>query len=173
MYTASSMRRTAGIALLLGLLLAVAPAQTPLTNEAIVKMVKAGLGDDIILTTIKAQPAQYAITPDDLIALKCAGVGEKLIAAMTEKAGAGSPAPYGNPLAAPRNLAAAVSPVVGEVGVYYNKNGRWADLPPEVVNFKTSGVLKTIGTAWIVKRDVNGHLNGVHSPNQLKTPVEL
>jgi hypothetical protein len=59
------------------------------------------------------------------------------------------------------------------VGVYYKKGDEWADLPPEVVNFKTGGVLKTIGTAGIVKGDVNGHLNGEHSPNGLKTPVDI
>jgi hypothetical protein len=74
------------------------------------------------------------------------------------------------PAAAP---AATPPPVVAEIGVYYNKAGVWADLAPEVVNFKTGGVLKTIGTAGIVKGDVNGHLNGLHSRNQLKTPVEL
>jgi hypothetical protein len=70
-------------------------------------------------------------------------------------------------------VAATPAPVVSEVGVYYNKAGAWADLPPEVVNFKTGGVLKKVGTVGIAKTDVNGHLNGLHSPNRLKRPVEL
>lgn len=44
---------------------------------------------------------------------------------------------------------------------------------PEVVNWKTGGVLKTIGTAGIVKGDVNGHINGAHSRNSLASPVEV
>jgi len=34
-------------------------------------------------------------------------------------------------------------------------------------------VLKTIGTAGIVKGDINGHVNGDHSNTQLKTPVDI
>ncbi|HTS63049.1 MAG TPA: hypothetical protein VMH28_13560 [Candidatus Acidoferrales bacterium] len=151
-------------------------AQAVLNNDAIIKMVKAGLGDDIVLNTIKAQPGQYAMAADDLIALKKAGVSDKVIAGMMEKAAApsGNPLPPGN--AAPPPAAATAptpAPVVSEVGVYFNKAGTWADVSPEVVNFKTGGALKTVGTVGIVKGDVNGHLNGLHSPNHLKTPVEL
>jgi len=154
-------------------------AQAVLNNEAIIKMVKAGLGDDIVLSTIKAQPGQYATSADELIALKKAGVADKIIAAMMEKGSAPAVNPLvaagGGPAAAPAPNApiATPPPVVSEVGVYFNKAGAWADLSPEVVNFKTGGALKTVGSVGIVKGDVNGHLNGLHSPNQLKTPVEL
>jgi hypothetical protein len=149
-------------------------AQTALTNDAVIKMVKAGLGDDIVVSTIKSQSGTYSTGADDLINLKKAGVGDKVIAAMIEKGGSAGSAPKApaSPAAADPSPAAP-PPVVNEVGVYYNKSGKWADLPPEVVNFKTGGVLKTIGSAGIVKGDINGHLNGVHSPNQVKTPVEL
>jgi hypothetical protein len=145
-------------------------AQTALTNDSIIKMVKAGLGEDIIVSTIKSQAGTYSTSADALIALKGAGVSDKIIAAMIEKGSGGAAAPSSAPAAA---AAPADPPPVSEVGVYYNKAGKWADLSPEVVNFKTGGVLKTIGSAGIVKGDINGHLNGSHSPNQLKTPVEL
>ncbi len=140
-----------------------------MNNEAVIKMAKAGLGEDIIVSTIKSQPGKYSTTPDDLIALKTAGVSDKVIAAMVEKAaggGAAAPAP-----SAP--AASAGAPIVAEVGVYFKKGDAWAVLPPEVVNFKSGGVLKQIGTAGIVKGDKNGHLNGEHSQTQLKTPVTL
>jgi hypothetical protein len=143
-------------------------AQNALNNDAIVKMVKAGLGDDLIVSTIKAQPGTYSTSADDLIALKTAGVNDKIIGAMIAKAGGGGTAVAPGP-AAP---SAAAGPVA-EVGVYYKKAEAWVDLPPEVVNFKTGGVLKSIGTAGIVKGDINGHLSTGHSPNQLKTPIDL
>lgn len=166
------------IGILGSIMISVLVAQTALTNDSIVKMVKAGLGEDIIVSTIKSQPGQYGITADDLITLKTGGVSDKIIAAMMEKnsgAPSAAPAPSGNPLAAAVTPAAAATPapVVNEIGVYYSKAGKWTDLSPELVNFKTGGVLKTIGTAGVLKGDVNGHLNGLHSPNQLKTPVEL
>jgi hypothetical protein len=158
---------------------AIAVGQTALTNETIVKMVKAGLGDDVIVSTITSQQAKFATAPDDLIALKGAGVSDKVIGVMVERMVAiNSAAPP--PAVAPAASAPAPAPAtsgtpapVTEVGVYFLKGDIWADLHPEVVNFKTGGVLKTIGTAGIVKGDVNGRVNGDHSKTQLKTPVTL
>lgn len=153
--------------------------QTPLTNDTIVKMVKAGLGDDVVISTITSQPAKFATTPDDLIALKGAGVSDRVIGVMVERMVAlnsVAPPPAEAPAtpapAAPTPSGASPAPV-NEVGVYYLKADTWEDLPPEVVNFKTGGVLKTIGTVGIVKGDVNGRVNGEHSKTQLKTPVTL
>jgi hypothetical protein len=168
------MRRPGIIAAAVALFLTVCAAQTVLTNDAILKMAKAGLGEDILLSTIKAQPGHYSTAPDDLIALKGAGVSDKVIAAMIDKsASTAAPAPAGatgNPLAAAPK---ATPGPVNEVGGYYLKNDAWADLAPEVVNFKTGGVLKTVGTVGIVKGDVNGHVNGDHSKTALKSPVTL
>ncbi len=69
-------------------------AQTTLNNDSIIKMVNAGLGDDLVVSTIKAQPAQYATEPDGLIALKGAGVSDKVIAAMVERMAASGGAPH-------------------------------------------------------------------------------
>ena len=149
-------------------------AQSTLNNEAIIKMSKAGLSEDIIVSTVKAQAGSYTTDADALIALKSAGVGDKVIAAMIEKASAPAAAATTAPASTPSAAAApGGAPIVAEIGVYVKKNERWADLSPEVVNFKTGGVLKTIGTAGIVKGDVNGHVNHDHSSTQLKTPVDL
>lgn len=151
--------------------IAFAIAQTALTNDAIIKMAKAGLGDEVILSTINAQPGKFTTTTDDLIALKGAGVSDKVIAAILSKmAGGGGAAPAAPAPSAP---AANTPGPVNEVGVYYKKADNWVDLPPEVVNFKTGGVLKSIGTAGIVKGDVNGHVNGPHSQSAVKSPVGL
>lgn len=143
-------------------------AQTELTNDAVIKMVKGGLSDDVIAGMVKSQPAKYSTSPDDLIALKTAGVSDKIIEAMVAKMSSGGAAP---PAAAA--APAASSAPAREVGVYYKKGDVWMDLNPEVVNFKTGGVLKSIGTAGIVKGDVNGHVNGDHSKTQVASPVTL
>jgi hypothetical protein len=44
---------------------------------------------------------------------------------------------------------------------------------PEIVNWKTGGVFKSIASAGIVKGDVNGHVNGAHSRNSTDSPVEI
>jgi hypothetical protein len=65
-----------------------------------------------------------------------------------------------------------VSPV-DEVGVYYQQDGKWTELPPEVVNWKTGGVLKSVGTMGVVKGDVNGKVKGGSSKTRLKNSVEI
>jgi hypothetical protein len=73
---------------------ALAIAQTALTNDSIVKMVKGGLSDDVVVTTIKAQMAEYSTNPDGLIALKTAGVSDRVIAAMVDRMAANGGAPH-------------------------------------------------------------------------------
>lgn len=143
-------------------------AQEALTNQSVIKMVKAGLGDDVIATVISSQPARFSLGPDDLITLKSANVSDKVLKAMMAKA-QGS----GNPLSASAPPAASQQAPVDEIGVYFKKSDVWTALHPEVVNWKTGGVLKSIGTAGIVKGDVNGRLNNAHSPNPVTTPVEV
>jgi len=72
-------------------------AQQGLNNESIIKMVKAGLSDDVIVATINANAGGYDTSPDGLIALKQAGASDKVIAAVVAK---GSSAQV--PAAAPR-----------------------------------------------------------------------
>lgn len=140
-------------------------AQQALTNDTILKLAKAGMGDDVIVNMINTQPPGFSVAADDLIALKTGGVSDKVIAAMVAKSANPAPAlvTSGAPAAGP----------VHEVGVYYKKGDAWVDLEPEVVNFKTGGVLKSLASDGIVKGDVNGHINGAHAKTDVKTPVEI
>jgi hypothetical protein len=65
---------------------AVAAAQSqddgPLTNAAVVKLVKAGFKDKSILTIIAARPARFDLSTDRMIELKRTGVSERVILAM-------------------------------------------------------------------------------------------
>src|ERR1035438_9284689 len=68
--------------LLLACVTALCFSQATLTNDSIIKMLKAGLSEDIVLSSIHSQPGKYSTGADDLIALKSAGVSDKIIAAM-------------------------------------------------------------------------------------------
>lgn len=72
-----------------------------------------------------------------------------------------------------RQLRVAASLPVTEVGVYYKKGDQWAELFPEIVNWKTGGVLKGVASAGIVKGDVNGQIPGLHSRNSVETSLEF
>jgi hypothetical protein len=147
-----------------------ASAQETLTNDSVAKMVKAGLGESLIVSMIQNQPGKYTLTPDGLVKLKEQGVPDKVLAAMVAKGSGGAPS---------SSEPASVEPASGdipqniELGVYYKKAGKWAEMLPDVVNWKTGGVMKSIATAGVVKGDVNGHLEGPHSRNSVASPVEV
>ena len=54
----------------------------PLTNESIIKLVKAGLGEAMIINIVNTQPGKYSLTADDIMKLKAGGVSGKVITAM-------------------------------------------------------------------------------------------
>jgi hypothetical protein len=72
-------------------LLFLASAQEALNNEAIVKMVKSGLGENLIVSMIQGQPGKYSLNPDELVKLEESGLSEKILSAMAAKGNAASP----------------------------------------------------------------------------------
>ena len=57
-------------------------AQEVLNNDSIVKLVKAGMSEEIVLNMVKTQPAKFELGADEVLALKTGGVSEKIISAM-------------------------------------------------------------------------------------------
>jgi hypothetical protein len=62
-------------------------AQTPtkIDNEGVVKLVKSGITEDMIISIIRQQPGAYLLGADDLVSLKSAGVSERIIGEMMAK----------------------------------------------------------------------------------------
>lgn len=83
------MKRLIGIMVLA--LTVLASAQETLNNDSILKMVKSGLGEDLIVTMVQTQPGKYSVYPEELIRLKKAGVSERILAAMATKGSAANP----------------------------------------------------------------------------------
>ncbi len=85
-------RRTVTISLLLALNV-ICMAQQLLDNKGVERMKAAGLGDDVIISSIQAKAGQYATNVDDLIELKQAGVSDKVISAMISRNAANGTTP--------------------------------------------------------------------------------
>ena len=160
---------------LAGLCLLLAPvliAQQVLDNDTVIRLVKSGLSEDLILTTINTSQGSFDTSANGLIALKTGGASDKIISAIMVKASSGASAPAAAAPAAP--VASAWTEGIDDVGVYYkDKSGAWAALNPEVVNFKTGGALKSFASAGIVKGDINGHIRGARAKLSLTFPVTL
>src|SRR5258705_9647836 len=83
----SFLNRTLFALILSGLTLTAGTAQTqvnnpPLTNAAIVKLVRAGFKEKTILSIITASPPAYELSPERMIELKRNGVSERIILQM-------------------------------------------------------------------------------------------
>src|SRR3569833_1310654 len=102
-------------------------AQETITNDAVIKLLKAGLSEELVVTTINSSPGNYDTSANALIALKKAGAGDKVIAAMILKASGITPAAAPSATAAgtadvPAQLSLAPGALpsgVDSVGVYY------------------------------------------------------
>jgi len=60
-------------------------AQQGLDNDAILKLVRTGLSEQIVLSIVSNEPGKYSVTADDLFKLKNAGVPDTVVAAMIQK----------------------------------------------------------------------------------------
>lgn len=79
-------RKVTLLAILMGLFLMGGPAfsEEILTNETVMTMIKAGLGEELIISKIKASQNQFDVTTDTILKLKNEGVSENVIKAMIE-----------------------------------------------------------------------------------------
>jgi hypothetical protein len=147
-------------------------------DNTIVRMHTAGIGDDLLIQTIQLQPGHYNTSPDDLIALKAAGLSDRVISAM-QAHGSGLTIRTAAAPAVPHPTAAALG--LDEIGVYYtvpagthgSQTDEWVELHTERVVFKSAGAIKNILSDGMLKKDMNGHLDGAQSELALPTGVEL
>jgi hypothetical protein len=147
-------------------------AQQALSNDSIIKMVKAQLSDDVIVATINASPGAFDTSPDGLIALKQAGVSDKVIAAIVAK-GSSSPI-FAVVPPPPLPPLPPLPPGVDNIGAYYkDSGGNWQPLPSEVVIFQSAGMVKHVASAGLMKEDLNGLVGGMRSRLVVSTPITL
>lgn len=57
-------------------------SEAPLTNAAVIKLVRAGFKEKTVIAIIRSRPSSFDLSPDRLIELKRGGVSENIILAM-------------------------------------------------------------------------------------------
>jgi len=169
------------------LLLAICPllvAQQSLNNDSVIKLVKAGLSEDLIVTTINASPGTYDTSADGLIALKTAGVSDKVVAAIVSKAAATAqpaqpPVPPLPPMPgaaqqAPANPDDPASPHEAGIYIFSDKapvGSKMSMLEPSVYSQgKTGGLFATAMTYGIAKASVKAVIRNAHSNVRVTDP---
>jgi hypothetical protein len=141
-----------------------------------------GISDELMISYVRSRGHAYQLTAEQVIRLKDGGVDDSVIKALMGE-GAANPAPLPSPTpvaTAPASLSIRPDAITksepllpNEIGVYAKQRGEWIEVLPEVVNWKTGGVVKNLATVGVVKGDVNGHILGNTSRTRCSTGTQF
>lgn len=166
------------------------PAATQaLTNQDILKMVQAGLGESIVVATIRTAPSTgFDLSPDALIALKKGGVSDAIVALMIDPRAtpAAAPAPVAVPVIggasadtrARVDSATAAPEIAREPGIYWDRGSDGVHnlmvLEPTVFSQAKSGGFLTSALTYGIKKInwkavARGSAANLHIPEQQPT----
>ncbi len=147
------------------------PQKGVLTNKDVMDLVALGLGDDVVIEKIRTAPeTAFSTDIDSLRTLKEARISDAVIRAMIN--------PKAVPPAAPTAPAVAPVPLANpdlpdDVGVYIKVRGKLAEVSPEIVGYKSGGVMKSIVTEGLDKGHKNGTVQGPRSALRVATDAEF
>jgi hypothetical protein len=63
-----------------------------MTNQTVLSLLKAGLGDELVIAKINSEPCDYDVSTDGILSLKSSGASERVIAAMVTRCASASEA---------------------------------------------------------------------------------
>lgn len=166
------------VLLAFALLCPLVTAQQALNNDGVIKLVKAGLSESLIIDTINASPANYDTSANGLIALKAAGLTDKEIAAIVMKSsGAGAAASTTANSNTASTAPAGTDPddptAPHEAGIYiYSASApagsKMTMLEPNVyTQGKTGGMFTSALTYGIAKIKTKAILRGAHANTRI------
>ncbi len=105
---------------------------------------------------------------ESLKALKAAHVSDPVIRMMINPKAAAAAAAASAAAPAPAN-----PDIPDDIGIYLKVRGKLVDVVPEVVGWKSGGVLKSFATQGLTKGHVNGTVQGPKSALQIGTDAEF
>jgi hypothetical protein len=159
-------------------------AQQTLNNDAVVKLVKAGLSDDLIISTITAQTGVYDTSTDGLIALKSAGVSDKVVSAMVAKDVAPAPVPapppipIANPAAVPppapqSTVAPPPAPQVPPPPPFHSTDGKIRVYVTDHPIFESNGIGMASGDRHNVSAAAVSHTQAGDDPRTVEVQADI
>jgi hypothetical protein len=151
-----------------------------LTNDKVIDMVRAGLGDDVIVEKIRQSECQCDTSADGLTKLKAANVSNEVILALVSSAGGQKPysdsdenRPAPPPVsAAPVGKTAAGLDILSQMpepGIYLTEEGKITTLDPTIYSGTRVGVFGMIVTYGLKKTKIRGVIRGNSARMQVKT----
>jgi hypothetical protein len=160
-------------------------AQQPLNNASVIQLVKAGLSDDLIVSTINASPGAYDSSADGLIALKQAGVGDKVAAAIVTKSTAPAAAtPSAQPQAGAPNPSTQLAPAGGGAQAvqapqspppppFHSTDGKVRMYVTDHQIFESNGVARAGGDRNAWGAAANSHTQAGDDPRTVEVQADI
>ena len=145
-----------------------------LTNDDVVTMLKAKFDDLTIIKMIQQHNTNFDLSVSAMIKLKQSGASQAVLQAMIEAAPDGKEAaavatPEGTQARPKPQPRFTVSDWPDEVGVYVRQQTGFVSVEPEIVNWKTGGVIKHMATIGLDREHLNGTVAGPHSGLMVST----
>jgi hypothetical protein len=151
-----------------------------LTNESVIQLLTAGINEDLIISKIRESQHNFDLSVQGMVALKGAGASDRLMGVMLDpdRAPEEMPAPPKKPSVSPpppkeTPVAEKKPEFPTAAGVYVKSGEEWVLFEPEFVIWESGGMFRRVVTAGIAEGDVNGRIEGAHSGNVVKTPLEF
>jgi hypothetical protein len=147
--------------------------QGPLTNQDVIDMTRSKFSDSVIEKAIQANRGDFDVSVGALMRLRSAGVSQPVIETILSAATSRQAGPAASTIVptteaksdfqAAEKQARADPDLPEDVGIYLREQGKLVAIEPEVVNWRTGGVLKATATLGFDKGHVNGTIPGPHS----------
>lgn len=137
--------------------------QELIRNQDLFQMASAGFSEETIIIAINSKPSDFDTSIEALVKLKEGGLGELVIQAVMDAA-SGRLRPFGG-------LVTTGLPT--DIGVYLRRDGEIREVEPEVLTWKTGGVMKSFLTSGLTKGHINGVVSGNRSPLQTSQGAEF
>jgi hypothetical protein len=146
-----------------------------LINQDIEQMARSRFADSTIIKLIRANDTNFDLSVPAMIKLKNSGVSQAVIETMIS---AGTNRKAVGPVmveVAPQPALPPVAPLAknadlpDEIGVYVRRHGELIAIEPEIVNWRTGGVIKNTVTLGLDKQHVNGTVRKPHSSLDLSS----
>ena len=152
-------------------------AQQVMNNDAVVKMVKAGLSDDVIVATINSSPGTYDTTANGLIALKQAGVSDKVLAAVVARNAAPAPPPAAPPVAptsqpAP-DMTTPPAPPAPPAPPFHSTDGKVRLYVTDHPIFESNGIAKASGDRHGASAAAVSHTQAGDDPRTVEVEADI
>jgi len=144
-------------------------AQQVLNNDGVAKLVKAGLSDDLIVSTINASPGAYDTSANGLITLKQAGASDKVIAAIVTKNATPAPAAVPVSVAQP----APPPPAGPPPPPFHSTDGKVRIYVTDHPIFESNGIAKAAGDRHGASAAAATHTQAGDDPRTVEVQADI